>query len=108
MSNFVFDDLDSETISSADVSYILRAPKIKARITGFYSKIQNVTETSFFFAEGAFEDTDGDGGDAFVAELVTGMDKLQIGGEFGCMYWPFNIIPSGILIAVYLSTILNP
>ena len=86
LSNFVFDDLESETISSADVSYILRAPKIKARITGFYSKIQNVTETSFFFAEGAFEDTDGDGGDAFVAELVTGMDKLQIGGEFGLEY----------------------
>ena len=86
LSNFVFDDLDSETISSADVSYILRAPKLKARITGFYSKIQNVTETSFFFAEGAFEDTDGDGGDAFVAELVTGMDKLQIGGEFGLEY----------------------
>jgi hypothetical protein len=86
LSNFVFDDLESETISSADVSYILRAPKLKARITGFYSKIQNVTETSFFFAEGAFEDTDGDGGDAFVAELVTGMDKLQIGGEFGLEY----------------------
>jgi len=86
LSNFVFDDLDSETISSADVSYILRAPKLKARITGFYSKINNVTETSFFFAEGAFEDSDGDGGDAFVAELVTGMDKLQIGGEFGLEY----------------------
>jgi hypothetical protein len=86
LSNFVFDELDSETISSADLSYVIRTPKLKTRITGFYSKIQNVTETSFFFAEGAFEDADGDGGDAFVAELVTGMDKLQIGGELGIEY----------------------
>ncbi|HQV36069.1 MAG TPA: TonB-dependent receptor [Flavobacterium sp.] len=86
LSNFVFDGLDSETISSADLSYIIRTPKLKAKITGFYSKIQNITETSFFFAEGAFEDTEGDGGDAFVAELVTGMDKLQFGGEFGLEY----------------------
>ena len=86
LSNFVFDGLDSETISSADLSYIIRTPKLKAKITGYYSKIQNATETSFFFAEGALEDTDDDGGDAFVAEFVTGMDKLQIGGEFGLEY----------------------
>lgn len=32
------------------------------------------------------------------------LPRKQIGGEYGCMYWPFNIIPSGILITVYLST----
>jgi hypothetical protein len=32
------------------------------------------------------------------------LPRKQIEGEFGCMYWPFNIIPSGILIAAYLST----
>ncbi|WP_276980083.1 carboxypeptidase regulatory-like domain-containing protein [Flavobacterium filum] len=79
-------DVDSETISSADLSYVIRAPRLKARLTGYYSKIQNATETSFFFAEGVFEDNDGDGGDAFIAEIVTGMDKLNFGGELGLEY----------------------
>lgn len=86
LNNFSIDNLESETISSADLSYIIRAPKLKARITGYYSKIQDATETSFFYAEGAFEDVDEDGGDAFVAEIVTGIDKLQIGGELGLEY----------------------
>jgi hypothetical protein len=50
------------------------------------SKVKDATETSFFFAEGAFEDLDGDGGDAFVAEIVTGLDKLNIGVELGLEY----------------------
>ena len=86
LNNFIFDGLDSESISSADISYVIRAPKLKARITGYYSQIQNATETSFFFAEGAFEEEAGDGSDAFVAELVTGLDKLHIGGELGLEY----------------------
>lgn len=86
LNNVVFDGLESETISSADLSYIIRAPKLKARLTGFYSKIANTTETSFFFAEGVLEGLDGDNGDAFVAEVVRGLDKLQWGGEFGIEY----------------------
>ncbi|HEY0039638.1 MAG TPA: TonB-dependent receptor, partial [Flavisolibacter sp.] len=61
-------DLQSENISSADVSYIIRTPKLKARLTGFYSTISDATKTSFFFGEGVFaEDENGDGADAFVA-----------------------------------------
>lgn len=86
LNNAVINGLESETISSGDLSYIIRAPKLKARLTAFYSKIQNSTETSFFFAEGVLEDNDGDGGDAFVAEIVTGLDKQQLGGEFGIEY----------------------
>lgn len=86
LNNFIIDDLKSETISSADLSYIIRAPKLKARITTYFSKIQDATETSFFYAEGAFEDIDQDGGDAFVAEIVTGIDKLHLGGELGLEY----------------------
>jgi hypothetical protein len=86
LNNFIIPSLDSELVSSFDASYIIRAPKLKARITGYYSKIQNATETSFFFAEGAFEDLDDDGGDAFVAEIVQGLDKLNIGAELGIEY----------------------
>ena len=78
--------LKPENITSGDVSYIIKAPKFKSRITAFYSNIKNATETSFFFGEGIFADDGGDGGDAFVAETVTGIEKQNIGVELGMEY----------------------
>lgn len=85
LNNLIVDDIDSENIMSVDASYIIRAPKLKARLTGFYSTIKNATETSFFFAEGVFE---GDGSDAnaFVAETVTNINKKNMGVELGIEY----------------------
>ncbi len=82
----VVEDLTSENITSGDVSYIIKAPKFKSRITAFYSNIKNATETSFFFGEGIFDDIDNDGGDAFVAETVKGIEKQNIGIELGMEY----------------------
>jgi hypothetical protein len=79
-------DLKNETVVSADASYIFRAPKFKARLTAFYANIRNATETSFFYGEGIFADDGGDGGDAFVAETVTNIEKQNIGVEFGAEY----------------------
>lgn len=76
----------SETITSADASYIIRAPRFKSRITGFYSNIKNATETSFYFGDGIFTDDDGDGGDAFVAETMTNIERLNVGIEAGFEY----------------------
>lgn len=78
--------LKEENITSLDGSYIIKAPKFKSRITAFYSNIKNATETSFFFGEGIFEDDGGDGGDAFVAETVTNIEKQNIGLELGMEY----------------------
>lgn len=86
MNNNIVDGIESENITSADLSYVVRMPKLKARLTGYFSKVKNATETSFFYGEGIFEDTDGDGGDAFVAETVTGINKQQIGAELGLEY----------------------
>jgi hypothetical protein len=83
LNNNVVQGITSETISSADASYVIRAPKFKARLTGYYSTIQDATETSFFYGEGVFE---GDDADAFVAETVTGVDKRMFGGELGLEY----------------------
>ena len=79
-------DLESENITSGDVSYIIKAPKFKSRLTAYYTNIKNATETSFFFGEGIFEDIDDDGGDAFVAETVTNIEKQNIGLELGMEY----------------------
>lgn len=78
--------IKSENITSLDASYIIKAPKFKSRITAFYTNSKNATETSFFFGEGIFGDDNGDGGDAFVAETVKGIEKQNIGLELGMEY----------------------
>ena len=82
----VVGDLKSENITSGDISYIIKAPKFKSRLTAYWSNIKNATETSFFFGEGIFADDGGDGGDAFVAETVKGIEKQNIGLELGMEY----------------------
>lgn len=80
-------DIDNEKIMSVDASYIIRAPKLKARLTAFMSKIQNSTKVSFFYGEGVADDTTGDtDADAFISEIVTGMNKKNIGAELGLEY----------------------
>ena len=83
--------LSSETVASGDASYIIRTPKLKARLTAFFSKIANATETSFFFADGVGvddgnPDTTTDASSSFLAETITGLDKKNIGLEFGLEY----------------------
>lgn len=85
-------DLKSEKITNGDLSYVFRSPKIQTRLTGYYTKFENVTETSFFFAEGLR----GDEAD-FVAEILTGVEKLNIGAEFGV---EVQIVPTVKLIGV--------
>lgn len=71
----------SEKVQSADVSYIFRSPKIKARITGYYTKILDATAISFFFTEAISGSNVG-----FVQEILTDIDKLYVGGELGVEY----------------------
>ncbi len=81
--------LQSEIISSGDASYVFRGPSLKARITGYFSKITNATETSFYYADGIFansDDTATNESSAFVSETVTNISKSNIGGEFGMEY----------------------
>jgi len=78
--------LTSENITSGDVSYIIKAPKFKSRLTAYYTNVKNGTETSFFYGEGIFLDDGGDGGDAFVAETLSNVEKQNIGLELGMEY----------------------
>jgi len=90
INNNIVKDLQSESISSFDASYIIKAPKFKSRLTAYFSKVQNATETSFFFADGvAIDDGNPDTVDAtssFVAETVTNIDRRQMGLELGMEY----------------------
>ncbi len=71
-------DITEEKISSVDASYIFRSPIVKAKLTGYYTKIEDANEISFYYADGI-------GGDntAFVQEVLQGISKRNIGGEFG-------------------------
>lgn len=83
LNNSVMDNIGNETLSNIDGSYILRMQKLKTRLTGFYTTIENTAETSSFYGEGIFE---GDDADAFVAENVTGINKRMMGAELGIEY----------------------
>jgi len=89
VNNNVTTGVTPETVTSADASYIINAPKLKTRITAYFSKIENQTETSFFFGDGAGIDdptTSLNESNAFVAETVSGLAKRNMGLEFGAEY----------------------
>lgn len=68
-------DITEEKIASVDASYIFRSPTVKARLTGFYTKIEDANEVSFFFTQGS---TTG-----FIQEVLAGVDKKHFGAELG-------------------------
>ncbi|MEM6687111.1 MAG: TonB-dependent receptor [Bacteroidota bacterium] len=76
--NNIVPDITEEKITSFDGSYIFRSPIVKARLTGYYTKMEDANEISFFFADGI-------GGDnqAFIQEILQGVDRQHIGGELG-------------------------
>ncbi|MDC7995135.1 carboxypeptidase-like regulatory domain-containing protein [Altibacter sp. HG106] len=82
-------DLESETIQNLDVSYIYRSPIVKARLTGFYNNIEDQTDINFFFtesAQGAQNAVNADPGqdnNAFVQEVLTGINTRRMGAELG-------------------------
>jgi len=81
VNNSITPDLTSEKIISGDVSYVFRSSKLQTRITTYYTKFSDAIQTSFFFAEGLL----GDQAD-FVNEIITGVDKKNIGAELSFEY----------------------
>lgn len=74
----VVPNVTEEKVASIDASYIFRSSIVKAKLTGYYTVISDASKVSFFFADGI-------GGDntAFVQEILQGIEKQHIGGEFG-------------------------
>jgi len=80
--NNITRDVESEDITSLDVSYIFRSPFVKARLTGFYAGFKNGTDVGFYFTQ----DLAGLGeanSDAFVQEVTQNIERRNIGVEFG-------------------------
>jgi hypothetical protein len=83
--NNITADLKSETITSADASYLIRLPKLKTRVTAYGSTIQNSTNIAFYFAEGVDADATDDE-DQFISEILSGVNKKNYGLELGIDY----------------------
>ncbi len=74
----VVPNITEEKISAIEGSYIFRSALVKAKLTGYYTKIEDASEISFYFADGV-------GGDnqVFVQEILQGIEKRHFGVEFG-------------------------
>lgn len=81
VNNDITPNISNETIKGVDLSYIIKAPKFKARFTGYFSETQNSTDINFYYADGL-----GSSNGAFVSEVVTGINKKNRGIETGLEY----------------------
>ncbi len=67
-------NLESEKIMSGDFSYIVRYPKVKTRATAFYTSIKDKTWSRSFYHDDL---------NSFINYVMTGVDQLFVGVEFG-------------------------
>lgn len=72
--NTVTPGLQEETIFSGDVSYILRTPAIKGRLTAYYTKFMNQSKVTTFYDDDSY---------TLVNYAMTNMDKENLGLEIG-------------------------
>lgn len=74
VNNKIVDNLKSETIYSGDISYNYRTPFVKARLTAYATQFEDQTKlTSYYY----------DAGQTFVNYAMTGINKRNMGLEFG-------------------------
>ncbi len=74
--NDVVIGLEDVKIQNVDISYIYRSPIVKARLTGYLNTIQDQTDINFYFTESI-------NANAFVQEVVTGIQTQSMGAELG-------------------------
>ncbi|KAF2336308.1 peptidase associated domain and porin domain-containing protein [Flavobacterium daemonense] len=87
LNNAIVDGIENENVSSAEANYVYRSPKLKLRLTAYYTLIRNSSKTSFFYAEGIFDNGTGfDATDAFVSQTLTKLDKKNTGAELSFEY----------------------
>lgn len=73
-------DISTENSASFDAGYIYRSPKLKGRLTGYFTQFKRGSNVSFFFTQSLQGIDDSY---AFVQEIMTGVKRQNIGLEFG-------------------------
>ncbi len=85
----VIGGLTNEKVTSADINYQLRAPRIKGRLTAYYTKFSDQIWSRSFFHEEFL---------TIVNYTMTGVDQTHMGVEFGA---EANLTATWTLTAVY-------
>ncbi|APG60918.1 TonB-dependent receptor [Christiangramia salexigens] len=80
--NLLVTDLQSEKISTADISYRYRSPAINFRVSTYCTVINDATEVSYYFSDGLSGLEQGNTA-AFVQEVLADIDKKYYGFELG-------------------------
>ncbi len=86
---FIVPNLKSESIYSGDISYILHAPAVKARLTFYYTKFKDQTWSRSFYHDILR---------TFINYNMTGVDKQNMGVELGI---EANVTPTVTLTGVF-------
>lgn len=68
------DNIESTVVKTAEAGYILNSPKVKLRLTGYYTTFENDYNVMSFYHDDYRN---------FVNYAVSNIDKLHFGGEFG-------------------------
>ncbi len=101
--NDIVIDLSNEKITSFDLSYFWRHPKVNAKITGYWINLRDQTDISFYFADGLTginqkETT------AFVQEVLSDISKQNLGLEISLDFSLFSGLKLKAVAAVGQST----
>jgi len=72
--DFIVDGLTEEKVMSFEGGYHLRSPRIKARLTGFYTKFEDQTQVYSFY---------NDLYHSYTNQILMGIDKQNMGLEIG-------------------------
>lgn len=85
--------LKAEKVRSIDFNYFFRFPSLMGRITGYYTRYQDLTNVSFYYVDSGL-------GSDFVQEVLTNHDKLQMGLELGLRYKLSSDIATSVAMAL--------
>ncbi len=80
--NLMVTDLSEERIKTGDISYRYRSSFINFRLTGYFTEISNITEVSYYYADG-LSGLERENTTAFIQEILSGMEKRYYGIEIG-------------------------
>ncbi len=89
--NDIVPNLETENTAGSEIGYVLRHPKINARLTGFYSRSWNgINSVSFYHDEER----------SFVNYSITNIDKVNYGIEVGAEVKISQVFNIGIASAI--------
>ncbi|WP_207496261.1 TonB-dependent receptor [Aridibaculum aurantiacum] len=72
--DFIQDNTTSETVTSVEGGYVLNAPRVKLRLSGYYTNFDNQMNVMTFFHDEVRN---------FVNYALSNIDKVHFGTEFG-------------------------